>query len=595
VVGVRECADAASQLGASALVSEVYLQTRQGPLYEQWNAQPRSEGADLGAFGSWLPQFHAALLEVAKFELSFAMSAGLLHPRTLVTQLLAETLMTIGSQCAGRLLEIARAEPEAQEAPLASILALAREAAQWTEALCEQLGCAKNADGDLREAESALRAACDAPFAAVRAQYASVEAAILGRRLAAMRFVTAGSPAAMAAALAEALTDADAAHELAPERCAAFASTASAEPGAAVARLLRLQLATVLEGSLATAHAQASLVLTKLRAALKLAPETFNSNSASGAGAAAPGGDAGAGAGTSGLTVAAAAHAWSHFGVAVAAVAGLQAHATCVQSLGVAVTAVGGGGGEDLDLHTGLPAAVAASLSLLAAARTIALDAALAPAAAQLAAIPSLAVWASPAQPAAFVPAALAYATAVGEHLLMLPQALEPHAHAGRLGAPVFQPDGGLGIISGAAAAADAVFEWLQVIVDRTIFAMLAESGKIRTLSAAGAHQLGADAGYLKMVVSSGLGLEPDPRLLALEAALGADFKSSASQLAAALQPAVAADADPAVERVVPLAVVVALVAARVAGGGLVGGGAGATGAGDGGSAGEAETGAFEI
>ncbi|KAJ1640619.1 hypothetical protein T492DRAFT_927163, partial [Pavlovales sp. CCMP2436] len=561
---------------ASALVSEVYLQTRQGPLYEQWNAQPRSEGADLGAFGSWLPQFHAALLEVAKFELSFAMSAGLLHPRTLVTQLLAETLMTIGSQCAGRLLEIARAEPEAQEAPLASILALAREAAQWTEALCEQLGCAKNAVGALAAASP------PPPFHKINKKYASVEAAILGRRLAAMRFVTAGSPAAMAAALAEALTDADAAHELAPERCAAFASTASAEPGAAVARLLRLQLATVLEGSLATAHAQASLVLTKLRAALKLAPETFNSNSASGAGAAAPGGDAGAGAGTSGLTVAAAAHAWSHFGVAVAAVAGLQAHATCVQSLGVAVTAVGGGGGEDLDLHTGLPAAVAASLSLLAAARTIALDAALAPAAAQLAAIPSLAVWASPAQPAAFVPAALAYATAVGEHLLMLPQALEPHAHAGRLGAPVFQPDGGLGIISGAAAAADAVFEWLQ-------------SGKIRTLSAAGAHQLGADAGYLKMVVSSGLGLEPDPRLLALEAALGADFKSSASQLAAALQPAVAADADPAVERVVPLAVVVALVAARVAGGGLVGGGAGATGAGDGGSAGEAETGAFEI
>ena len=103
VRGASDAAGALRQLGEHGAVGALFVQTRQGPLYELWNAQPRAPPT---AFADWLPTFHAALADAARAEVEFAAAAGLARRRTLVATLLAQTLAALGGQCAERLIEL---------------------------------------------------------------------------------------------------------------------------------------------------------------------------------------------------------------------------------------------------------------------------------------------------------------------------------------------------------------------------------------------------------------------------------------------------------------------------------------------------------
>jgi hypothetical protein len=384
-------------------------------------------------------------------------------------------------------------------------------------------------EADRREAAAAidaLRAACAAPSAALRAKYADLEAAVLAAELRAPLALGAdggGSAAAGRAGLAAALPDALAALRRARARCGRLCTPASPTRNAELVRLLGLGC----DAGYAHFEAAAAAALAALRRLLLPSPA-----GAEGAGARA-----------------AAERAWAQFGELAALLAAVQSHCDAVCALASAT---------DLPAPAAPPAGARAAggaersaRALLEGARALCADAAFAPLGAQLAGVSRLAAWAAPPAGSgggAFSRAPLAHATAIGEHLLLMPQAVDGttllalRALAGEA-------------VPAEADASECTFGWLEGIATRLVTALLAEASLISSLSAAGQAQLAADVGYVKMVLSSGLGLDAEPRLVELEAALAAD--ADGAELGARLERC--AHLPPALAR--------ALGAARAAGG----------------------------
>ncbi|KAG8459203.1 hypothetical protein KFE25_005714 [Diacronema lutheri] len=630
VRGASDAAGALRQLGEHGAVGALFVQTRQGPLYELWNAQPRAPPT---AFADWLPTFHAALADAARAEVEFAAAAGLARRRTLVATLLAQTLAALGGQCAERLIELGGGGGGAADASAVDdvvdgerarawlYVRLDMSARAWADALSAQLrGSAVDeppTDGPASaeatawaEADAALRAACVAPFVRARGAYGAMERAQLAAGLrASCKLNTAGAAGAIVGALASALPAAADVLSGAPRRCAALCTGVDpAQPGtvAGAARdalphaeqlALNAQLRDALDAAVAGLHAQLRAVLVRLRATLQLPVSSAPSEGTAGG----------------------AAHAWAHLAEAMRALTALGAHVERVRAISTATASTRDGGADGANVARrggALRRAEEGAAAALAEARALALDCAFAPIGAQLEALPQLGVWASAGEVSAFSPPPGAYATAIGEHLLLLPHALEAHVHAAAatrlaLCAAAVSTGGGDGGGDGAHAGADFefVFAWLRLVSDRTVAELLARAASVRALTRAGAQQLGADVGYLTMAMSSGLGLEPDSRLVALEGALlaEADGKPALAALAASIDGSSthatagatsARDGVEAAERALPAAVLAALVAARAAGGG-VGGARGGTGAGDacggGGAAATAGSSAFAI
>jgi len=142
------------------------------------------------------------------------------------------------------------------------------------------------------------------------------------------------------------------------------------------------------------------------------------------------------------------------------------------------------------------------------------MDSAFAPIAVRVRGAKSLPAWTSLATPDDFSLSAQPYMTAVGEHLLLLPQCLEPFAASGALQLP----DSDASTID----ESESVYGWLEALGGRAVEALLAMASNLATLSPGGVKQLGADCAYLRMVLSNGLGLASDPRLEEMDAALTA-------------------------------------------------------------------------
>lgn len=130
----------------------------------------------------------------------------------------------------------------------------------------------------------------------------------------------------------------------------------------------------------------------------------------------------------------------------------------------------------------------------------------------------------------AFSASPLPYITQVGEHLLGLPQQLEPFT-TGRTLTQLSQklkPQTGdvplppLDAEDAQTAEADAPMEWLRSISHATTELLLREASLLEELSLLGAKQLAADAGYLSNILSGGLGLPPNAVLAELEVLLTA-------------------------------------------------------------------------
>ncbi|KAL1500394.1 hypothetical protein AB1Y20_013051 [Prymnesium parvum] len=131
----------------------------------------------------------------------------------------------------------------------------------------------------------------------------------------------------------------------------------------------------------------------------------------------------------------------------------------------------------------------------------------------------------------AFSPSPLAYITQVGEELLGLPQRLEPFVAGASLTLLSPRLRGGGGAAEGADEA-DGATEWLLAIGEATACLLLRQVERIGTLTPLGARQLAADASYLSNILSAGLGLPPSAPLAELEALLTAP----PSELAAVLE-----------------------------------------------------------
>lgn len=184
----------------------------------------------------------------------------------------------------------------------------------------------------------------------------------------------------------------------------------------------------------------------------------------------------------------------------------------------------------------GLPGARAAVAALVAAAQHVALDSLMAPIAVALRRVGSAeltSVWreglgeegSASEGLLAFSASPQAYITAVGDHLLGLPQQLEPFAEGPALHGLALEllrgsgggsgGDSGGGSETGAAAAAtaDGVHAWLSALGGRTVELLLRAVMKITSLSTLGARQLSADTAYVNNILSAGLGLRQDERL----------------------------------------------------------------------------------
>lgn len=215
-----------------------------------------------------------------------------------------------------------------------------------------------------------------------------------------------------------------------------------------------------------------------------------------------------------------------------------------------------------------LRSAAAAAEALAATVDAAVQDALLAPVAAALAPLPSMAsVWAAAAPgggaalaavPLGFSASPLPAVTAAGEHLMALPQHLEaliPDEDGGAAagGGGAAEEGGGDAAAAEAAAAAAAGDELAARWLDRLVLAA-AETyadavARIRPpLGDAGAAQLAADAEYLANVSRALLGAGGAPRALATVAALAAAPRGALARSAAELA---ARSGQPADERMV--------------------------------------------
>lgn len=207
--------------------------------------------------------------------------------------------------------------------------------------------------------------------------------------------------------------------------------------------------------------------------------------------------------------VAGAAKTWENFPDTLELLAKVRAHADALEQWG---SRLGVTSEEHFDRM------LAGAKDLSRAASGLAARTASAVIDAHLASVPTLAVWCDPSAPPEFSMAAQGYVTAVGEHLLMLPQHLEV-APAGALPVAGMQPwtdeapfhgDDSLPLDQ----------QWLAMLAEHVVARMLASVAQIDVLSAVGERRLLVDVSYLRMVLCEGLGASPDARLEALETAI---------------------------------------------------------------------------
>ena len=183
-----------------------------------------------------------------------------------------------------------------------------------------------------------------------------------------------------------------------------------------------------------------------------------------------------------------------------------------------------------------LPRASAAVVQLLHRTQQLAFDALTAPVAAAMRQVssPEVAeVWRGRADAeeelamAAFSATPQMYITEVGNHLLGLPQQLEPFATGptlSHLSAALRRGE------SGADDGDGGAFDWLTALGARTVDLVLAAADRVSALSPRGAKQLAADAAYVDNILS-GLGAASDARL----AELGSLLTASTAQVPAAV------------------------------------------------------------
>jgi hypothetical protein len=138
------------------------------------------------------------------------------------------------------------------------------------------------------------------------------------------------------------------------------------------------------------------------------------------------------------------------------------------------------------------------------------------------------------------------YITRAGDHLLGLPQHLEPFAEPPTLSNLSGELRGGGG--EGGAAGPErggadgGPLAWLAALGHRTVELLLVEVDRISALSSLGAKQLAADTGYVDNILASGLGLPRDARLNELAGLLTATHAELPAAVGAvkALSPALA-------------------------------------------------------
>ena len=542
-------------LGASGAVREVYVQCAQGPIFEQWNAARRASSARVALQTLW-----SCVEGVVPAERAFV-AAVFADDTALLPTLLGEALGEIGAQVEQTILDAlptaaGGAPGGSGERDVSELPELWAEALRRASAMAEELGGAR-APGVSRVLDAILL-----PFGAAQRRFAAALDPIFRARLPpvpplpadASRRAVAHAAAAVertTAPLGEVLTAAAAAaaafgaplgaagvcdliSDLVEAHAAALASTLptlQASPDVTDAAAARLWSA---EAHLAAADAQLGVAdegtlesardaLTLLRAAHTLRERLARVES-----------------GVATLLCK------SAEACAAAPLQTAEQRAAAAEVLTRLAPSGGAAAGAPL-----LPRATATAARLLHRAQLVAFDALTAPVAVALRHVTSpelSAVWrgrseaAEESAMAAFSATPQMYITEVGNHLLGLPQQLEPFATGPTLSRLSMALRRGADDDAAADGGDGGAHAWLAALGGRTVDLLLAAVGHVAALSPRGAKQLAADAAYIDNILS-GLGAASDGRLAELGALLtvGVDELGATAAAARALPPALAA------------------------------------------------------
>ena len=530
-------------LGREAEFREAYVQCQQGPLFESWNAARRTDPGAGAVRSLWATIEGLVPVEAAWNGKVF--STG----RSLLAEILAESLDAIGPQLEATLLEALPAAPPA--AP--------RGSAAWSPAAADPSPAADGVDGLGELWKEALHrvAALGAqlresgaepsePLAyAERATVRRVEQSLLACFAASQR----KHPASLAAPLGHALPQIGPPPRDGSEPPVAHLSSeverttreilevlaAAARRAVAYAGCLGATELCILHAQLVQAHATAigarlpAAGATEAAAAEAAAADSVSARDALGLVRAVrelrlalDGAEA--------STVSQLRRAAAECAAAPLQSAAQRAAAAELQAA-LALADPGGAGGGPL---APLGRARASLDALMRGAQRLALASLSAPLAAAFAPISGSALcetwhgaWEEPTRSdaTAVCPSPLEYVTYAGELLLAVPLQLEPFLGdntlaglAPELRAPAAEGDDGGG--DGDCGDNDGGCGWLAAVAASCVRLLLAEVSKLAAFSPLGSKQMAADVSYLSNVLSAGLSLAPDSRLAELEAVL---------------------------------------------------------------------------